>query len=87
VSHPRLLRQQAMMVPACASDVRLLSTSYGSKETSAASMLHRQLCFYGAQGTPPTATLVHVQGSRHLSASHVSAWLHPIIQLGISLYL
>jgi hypothetical protein len=59
------------MVPACAHDVGLLSTPYGSKETSAGSMLHRQLCFYRAQGTPPTATLAHVQGSRHFSTSHV----------------
>jgi hypothetical protein len=55
----------------------LLSTPYGSKETSAGSMPHRQLCFYRAQGTSPTATLAHVQGSRHFFASHVSTQLHP----------
>jgi hypothetical protein len=40
-------------------------------------MPHCQLCFYRAQGTSPTATLAHVQGSRHFSASHVSTQLHP----------
>jgi hypothetical protein len=35
-------------------------------------MPHRQLRFYRAQGTSSMATLVHVQGSRHFSASHVS---------------
>jgi hypothetical protein len=50
-------------------------------------MPHRQLCFYRAQGTSPTATLTHVQGSIRFSASHVSTYLHPIVQLGISLYL
>jgi hypothetical protein len=50
-------------------------------------MPHRQLCFYRAQGTSPTATLARVQGSRHFPASHVSTQLHPIVQLRISLYL
>jgi hypothetical protein len=47
----------------------------------------RQLCFYRAQGTSPTATLARVQGSRRFSDDHVSSQLHPIIQLSISLYL
>jgi hypothetical protein len=50
-------------------------------------MPHRQLCFYRAQGTSPTTTLVRVQGSRHFPAGHISTLLHPIVQLGISLYL
>jgi hypothetical protein len=49
----------------------LLSTPYGSKEMSAGSMPHRQLCFYRAQGTSPTATLVYLQGLRHFSDDHV----------------
>jgi hypothetical protein len=36
------------------------------------SMPHRQLCFYRAQGTSPTATLARVQGSRRFSTSHIS---------------
>jgi hypothetical protein len=60
---------------ACAHDVGLLSTSYGSKTTSAGSMPHRQLCFYRAQGTSPMATLARVQGSRRFPASHVSTQL------------
>jgi hypothetical protein len=47
-------------------------------------MPHRQLCFYRAQGTSPTATLAHVQGSRHFSASHVSTYLHPHCTAGPS---
>jgi hypothetical protein len=35
----------------------------------------RQLCFYMAQGTSPTATLARVQGSRRFSASHVSTYI------------
>jgi hypothetical protein len=50
-------------------------------------MPRRQLCFYRAQGTSPTATLARVQGSRCFSDGHVSSQLHPIVQLGISLYL
>jgi hypothetical protein len=30
---------------------------------------------------------VLLQGSRHFSDDHVSSQLHPIVQLGISLYL
>jgi hypothetical protein len=50
-------------------------------------MPHRQLCFYMAQETSPTATLARVQGSRRFSDGHVSSQIHPIAQLGISLYL
>jgi hypothetical protein len=32
---------------------------------------------YRAQGTPPSATLLSVQGSGHFPASHVSSKLHP----------
>ena len=34
-------------------------------------MPHRQICVYRAQGISPTATLVHLQGSRHSSDGHV----------------
>jgi hypothetical protein len=34
-------------------------------------MPHRQLCVYRAQGTSPTAMLVHLQGSRHFSDGHI----------------
>jgi hypothetical protein len=34
-------------------------------------MSHHQLCFYRAQGTPPTATSVHLQGSRRSPDGHV----------------
>jgi hypothetical protein len=50
-------------------------------------MPRRQLCFYRAQGTSSTAMLARVQGSRRFSDDHVSSQLHPIVQLGISLYL
>jgi hypothetical protein len=50
-------------------------------------MPRRQLCFYRAQGTSLTAMLAHVQGSRRFYDGHVSSQLHPIVQLGISLYL
>jgi hypothetical protein len=36
-------------------------------------MPHRQICIYRAQGVSPTATLVHLQGSRHPSDGHVGA--------------
>jgi hypothetical protein len=32
---------------------------------------------YRAQGAPPTATLLSIQGSGHFPASHVSSKLHP----------
>jgi hypothetical protein len=41
-------------------------------------MPRRQLCFYRAQGTSPTATLAHVQGSRHFPASHVAHSYTPL---------
>jgi hypothetical protein len=50
-------------------------------------MPRRQLCFYRAQGTSSMVMLAHVQGSRRFSASHDSTKLHPLVQLGISLYL
>jgi hypothetical protein len=50
-------------------------------------MPRRQLCFYRAQGTSPTTTLARVQGSRRFSDGHASSQPHPIVQLGISLYL
>jgi hypothetical protein len=34
-------------------------------------MPHHQLCYYRAQDTPPTATLLPLQGSRHSSDGHV----------------
>jgi hypothetical protein len=34
-------------------------------------MSHRQLCFYRAHGTSPTATLSPLQGSRHSFDGHV----------------
>jgi hypothetical protein len=36
-------------------------------------MPHRQICVYRAQGVSPTATLVHLQGSRHPSDGHIGA--------------
>jgi hypothetical protein len=36
-------------------------------------MPHRQICIYRTQGVSPTATLVHLQGSRHPSVGHVGA--------------
>jgi hypothetical protein len=65
-------------------------------------MLHRQLCFYRAPGTSPTATLVHSTGLKALlqqphyylyraqDTSRPATLAHsytPIVQLGISLYL
>jgi hypothetical protein len=59
-------------------------------------MQRQQLYCYRAQGTsptstgletPPTATLLSIQGLGHFPASHVSSQLHPIVQLGISLCL
>jgi hypothetical protein len=41
-------------------------------------MPHRQLCFYRAQGTSPTATLARVQGSRHFPTSHVEHSYTPL---------
>jgi hypothetical protein len=37
---------------------------------------------YRAQGAPPTATLLSVQGSGHFPASHVSSKLHPYCTAG-----
>jgi hypothetical protein len=57
---------------------RHFSDSHVITSTGLKALLRRPRQYiYRAQGTPPSATLLSVQGSGHFPASHVSSKLHP----------
>jgi hypothetical protein len=70
-SHPAYPGDRRWWFPACNHDVGGSQAPYGSKETSAGSIQHRQLYCYRAQGTSPTATILPLQDSRRPLDGHV----------------
>jgi hypothetical protein len=63
-SHPAYPGDRRWWFLACNRDVGGSQAPYGSKETSAGSIQHRQLYCYRAQGTSPKATILPLQDSR-----------------------
>jgi hypothetical protein len=83
LSNPLRKQGNVSKVHAAPPDMRLqgsrrFSDGHVGTPTGLKALLRRPRRYiYKAQGTPPTATLLSVQGSGHFPASHVSSKLHP----------